>query len=121
VLRCLYAGFRNAAVALQLRYARLASLLIRDATFALLSAALGQRDLGERGLLGPSPRGASFLRLMRRTSFALAFGKLFFRGLNLGSLAFGSPNADLLHWTGCGQGIRSNAASNPGHKTNGSD
>ena len=147
-MRCLNAGLRNAVVTLLRsarlasllrrdavlallsaaleqrdlrRYARLASLLRRDAVLALLSAALEQRNLGDSGLLGPTPGGACVLRLMRRRSFALAFGKLVFGRHNLRSLAFGSPNADLSHWSGCGQGIRLNAASNPSQKTIGSD
>jgi len=108
VLFSLDADFRDAALATRLYDAR--------ASLALLPGAL--RD---SGLPGPTPRGAYFLRLTRRRSFALAFGKLVPRGLNLRSRALGSPNADLTHWTRCGQGIRLYAASTPGQTTNGSD
>ena len=92
------AGFRDAVLAPQLFSARLASLLRQDAPVALLIGASEQRRLRESGLLGPTPRGARFLCLMRRVSFALASGEWSFRGANLGSLAFGPPNADFACW-----------------------
>ena len=54
----------------------------------------------ESGLLGPTPKGACPLYLTRHASFALASGEWGFRGANLGSLAFGPPNADFACWIG---------------------
>ena len=69
------AGFRDAALASWLQDARLASLLRRDATVALLLGASGQGRLKESGLLGPTPKGAYLLYLTRRASFALTSGE----------------------------------------------
>ena len=60
------AGRMNAALVSRLQDARLASLLRRDAAIAFLIIASGQRRLRDAGLLGPTPRGARFLYLMRR-------------------------------------------------------
>ena len=97
MLYSLDAGFRDAVLAPQMCNARLAFLLRRDAIVALLPGASGQRHLRESGLQGPTLMGACILRLTRRGGFALAFDELVLRGLNLRSLAFGSPNADLTH------------------------
>ena len=88
------AGRMNAAFASRVQDARLASLLRRDATIALLIIASGQRRLRDAGLLGPSPKGACLLHLTRCASFALAYGEWGFRGADLVSLTFGLPNAD---------------------------
>ena len=78
------AGRMNAVLASRLQDARLASLLRRGATVALLIGASEQGRLRESGLLGPTPRGARFLYLMRRASFVLASGEWSFRELTWG-------------------------------------
>ena len=68
------AGFRDAVLASWLQDTRLASLLIRDATIALLIIASGQRRLRDAGLLGPTPSGVCHLYSTRRARFALTSG-----------------------------------------------
>ena len=71
-LYSLDARLRDAVLASRFQDARLASLLRRDATVALLLDASGQRRLRESGLLGPAPKGACLLYSPRRAGFALA-------------------------------------------------
>ena len=96
-------GFRDAVLASWLQDARLAPLLIRDATIASLIIASGQRRLRDTGLLGPTPRGACLLHLTRCASFALAYWEWGFRGANWVSLTFGLPNADFAGRMWCGE------------------
>jgi len=88
------AGLMNAVLASWLRNASLASLLRRDAALVLLIIVSRQRCLRNAGLLGPVYRGACLVSLTRGTSFALAFGKRYFRSASLVNLTFRLPNTN---------------------------